>query len=79
MVLHTYNDLYLPYFLVVEVLDVKATYTKSCATNFWWVRFDLRSLLQGRMWSLIPLMVYISFIIGRRGFGCEDNLWEIVC
>ena len=22
---------------------------------------------------------YISLIIGCRGFGCEDNLWEIVC
>ena len=43
------------------------------------VRFDLRSLLQGRMWSLIPLMVYISLIIGHRGFGCEDNLYEIMC
>ena len=32
--------------------------------------FDLRSLLQGRMWSLMPLMVYVSLIIG---FGCEDE------
>ena len=39
--------------------------------SFGGLRFDLRSLLQGRMWSLIPLMVYISLIIGRRGFGCE--------
>ena len=22
---------------------------------------------------------YISLIIGRRGFGCEDELWEILC
>ena len=36
-------------------------------------RFDLGPLLQGQMWSLIPLMVYISLIIGRRGFRCEDN------
>ena len=22
---------------------------------------------------------YISLIIGHRGFGCENNLWEVVC
>ena len=27
------------------------------------------------MWSLIPLMVDISLIIGRRGFGCEDKFF----
>ena len=43
-----------------------------CPKSFGGFRFDLRSLLQGRMWSLIPLMVYISLIIGRRGFGCEE-------
>ena len=43
------------------------------------VRFDLGSLLQGRMWYLIPMMDYISPIIGRRGFGCEDNFWKISC
>ena len=37
------------------------------------IRFDLRSLLQGRMWSFIPLMVYISLIIGRRGFEYENE------
>ena len=31
------------------------------------------------MWSLIPPVVYISLIIGHRGFGCEDNLLEIMC
>ena len=44
-----------------------------CPKSFGGLRFDLRALLQGRMWSLIPLMVYISLIIGRRGFGCEDE------
>ena len=44
-----------------------------CPKSFGGLRFDLRSLLQGRMWSLIPLMVYISLIIGHRGFGCEDE------
>ena len=44
-----------------------------CPKSFGGLRFDLRSLFQGRMWSLIPLMVYISLIIGRRGFGCEDE------
>ena len=50
-----------------------------CPESFGGVRFDLRSLLQGQIWSLIPLMIYISLIIGRRGFGCEDNLQEIMC
>ena len=50
-----------------------------CPKSFGGVRFDLRFLLQGRMWSLIPPMVYISLIFGRRGIGCEDNLQEIMC
>ena len=45
-----------------------------CPESFGGVRFDLGSLLQGRMWYLIPMMDYISPIFGRRGFGCEDNL-----
>ena len=48
-------------------------YEIMCSKSFGGLRSDLRSLLQGRMWSLIPLMVYISLIIGRRGFGCEDE------
>ena len=38
------------------------------------VKFDLVSLLQGRMWYWIPMMDYISHIIGHRSFGSEDNL-----
>ena len=46
-------------------------------------RFDLGALLEGRMWSLIPVMVYISLIIGRRdldvkttyGKSCAPNFW----
>ena len=45
-----------------------------CPKSFGGVRFDLESLLQGPMWSLIPMMDYISPIIGRRGFGCVENL-----
>ena len=41
-----------------------------CPESFGGVRFDLGFLLQGRMWYLIPMMNYISPIIGRRGFGC---------
>ena len=37
-------------------------------------RFDLGHLLQGQMWFFISIMAYISLVIGRRGFGCEDNL-----
>ena len=47
------------------------------------VRFDLGALLQGQMWSLIPLIVYISLIIGCRGLdvkttygkSCASNFW----
>ena len=47
------------------------------------VRFDLGPLLEGRMWSFIPIMVYISLIIGRRGLdvkttyekSCAPNFW----
>ena len=47
------------------------------------VRFDLGALLEGRMWSLIPVIVYISLIIGRRGLkvkmtygkSCGPNFW----
>ena len=35
------------------------------------VRFDLGALLEGRMWSLIPIMVYISLFIGRRGLDVK--------
>ena len=30
------------------------------------------------MWALILIMAYISLIIGRRGLGGKDNLWEII-
>ena len=47
------------------------------------VRFDLGPLLEGQMLSLIPIMVYISLIIGRRGLdvkmtygkSCAPNFW----
>ena len=54
-----------------------------CPESFGVVRFDLGSLLQGQMWYLIPMMDYISPIIGHTGFGCEENfsffLWKIIC
>ena len=31
------------------------------------------------MWALILSMAYISLIIGRRGYGGKDDLWEIIC
>ena len=37
------------------------------------VRFDLGALLEGRMWSLIPIMMYISLIIGRRGLDVKTT------
>ena len=45
-----------------------------CPESFAGFRFDLGPLLQGQMWFFIPIMAYISLVIGRRGFGCEDNL-----
>ena len=50
-----------------------------CSKSFGGVRFDLGSLLQSRMWYFIPMMDYISPIIGHKGFRCEDNLQEIMC
>ena len=50
------------------------------------VRFDLGPLLQGQtriaklksaynlLLVLEAIMAYISLVIGRRGFKCEDNL-----
>ena len=37
------------------------------------VRFDLGALFAGRMWSLIPIRVYISLIIGRRGLDVKTT------
>ena len=42
-----------------------------CTEYFAGFKFDLGPLIQGQMWFFIPIMVYISFVIGRRGFGCE--------
>ena len=47
------------------------------------IRFDLGALLEGRMWSLIPIMMYISPIISCRGLDvkttygklCAPNIW----
>ena len=47
------------------------------------VRFDPGALLEGRIWSFIPIMVYISLIIGHRGLdvkttygkSCAPNFW----
>ena len=36
------------------------------------VKYDLGALLEGRMWSFIPIMVYISLIIGRRGLDVKQ-------
>ena len=59
---------------------MKTTYRQSCAPNLLvGSEIDRRSLLQGRMWALILIMAYISLIIGRRGFGGKDDLWEIIC
>ena len=54
-----------------------------CPESFGDVRFVLGALLEGRMCSLIPILVYISLIIGRRGLdvkttygkSCAPNFW----
>ena len=42
-----------------------------CPESFGDVRFDIGALLEGHMWSLIPIMVYISLIIGRTGLDVK--------
>ena len=54
-----------------------------CPESFGDVRYYLGALLAGQMWSLIPIMVYISLIIGHRGLdvkptygkSCAPNFW----
>ena len=54
-----------------------------CPESFGDVRFHLGALLEGRTWSLIRVMVYISLIIGHRGLNvkttygksCARNFW----
>ena len=50
-----------------------------CPESFPGFRFDLGPLLQGQMWFFIPIIAYISLIIGRSGFGSEDYQKEIMC
>ena len=39
-----------------------------CPESYGAVTFDLGPLLQGQMWSLIPIVAYISLTITRGGF-----------
>ena len=70
--------------LVVQVWDGKPIFRKSWARKLLvWSGFELGALLEGRMWSFIPIMVYISLIIGCRGLdvkttygkSCAQNFW----
>ena len=45
-----------------------------CRESFAGFRFELGPLFQGQMLFFIPIMAYISVVIGQRCFGCEDNL-----
>ena len=64
--------------LVVEVLDVNLG--NHVPRIFCWFQiWPWTGLLQDQMWFFIPIMAYISLVIGCRGFACEDNLWEIMC
>ena len=44
-----------------------------CPESFAGVRFDLRSLLQGQMWSLLPIMAYISLTITCGGLDVKTT------
>ena len=58
---------------------MKTTYRKSCAPHLLVMSdliLELSRLLEGRMWSLIPIMVYISLIIGRRGLDVKTTYWK---
>ena len=46
--------------------------------SFYVVRFDLGTLLQGRMRIAKLKSAHNSFIIGPRGLQCETNLQDIV-
>ena len=48
-----------------------------CPESFDDVRFDLGALHGGRMWSLIPIMVYISLIIGCRGLDVKTTYMKL--
>ena len=50
-----------------------------CIESFGDVRFDLGALLEVQMWSLIPIMVYISLIMDHRGLDQFVQLgWLLV-
>ena len=49
-----------------------------CPESFGDVRVDHGALLEGRMWSLIPIMVYIALIIGRRGLDMKKLMGNYV-
>ena len=44
-----------------------------CPESFGDVRFDLGTLFEGRMWSLVHIVVYMSLIIGRRGLDVKTT------
>ena len=44
-----------------------------CPVSFADFRFDLGPLLQCQMWFFIPIMAYISLVIGHRGFNVKTT------
>ena len=44
-----------------------------CPESFAGFRFDLGPLLQGQMSFFMPIVAYVSLVIGRRSFGFEDK------
>ena len=59
--------------LVLEVCNVKPTYRKSWAGNLLMSDLTLGSF-QGQTRIAKHKSAYKSFIIGPKGFGCENNL-----
>ena len=68
-----------------RALDVKTTYGKSCAPNFWVssdLTFDppLRLNMVLDTYSELYVPYYWShLIIWHIGLGCQDNLQETMC
>ena len=76
MVLDTYEGPYLPPLLVVEVLDVKTTYTKSCALNLLVgpdltldPSFKVECGPRYLYWPISPLLLVVEVLVVKMTYG----------
>ena len=65
MGLDTYNGLYLPYYWSNGFGGKEDLREIICPESYGGVTFDLWPLVQDQIWSLIPIMAYISLTITR--------------